>query len=82
MKHKRGRNCDACCCSGPFPCDKPGCEGWVHQEVVDEVQVTEDDWEWVHNYRCDTCNFINYVVDYNKIEFENDGETIASPFRK
>lgn len=72
MKHVKGKDCKTCCCRGPSKCYEPGCNGWVHQEVADEVQVDENDWEWVHNYKCDTCGKENYYDDdYSfKIEFE------------
>lgn len=64
--HVRGdTGCKECCCGGPEKCDRKECDGLVHKEVSDEVEIDgEDGWEWVHSYKCDKC-------DYEQL-FEND----------
>jgi len=68
--HVKGGNCKVCCCSGPTKCDEPGCVGFVHQDVVDEIEYLEDDWVWMHNYKCDTCGKESYFDREHEVRFE------------
>lgn len=68
--HTKGPDCKICCCSGATKCEEPGCEGWVHQKVVDEIEYGEDDWTWVHNYKCDTCGYKSYFYEDQEVEIE------------
>lgn len=71
FKHTRGANCKVCCCSGPDKCKEKDCSGFVHQNVVDEAEYADGDWDWVHNYKCDTCEFKKYYMDDLEVEFDN-----------
>ncbi len=69
-KHKRGDvNCQTCCCSGPEPCEQDGCDGLMHQDVVDEIEYG-DDWSWVHNRKCDKCGHQEYFYDEPRLEVQ------------
>lgn len=68
-KHIKGKKCKSCCCSGPKRCSRKDCKGHVHQDVVDEVYDGEDSY-WVHNYKCDTCDFVDYSEPSLKVVFE------------
>ena len=69
--HTRGGECDQCCCKNPTPCRyTEGCKGFVHLTVADEVRMGDNDWEWIHNFRCDTCLYKDYMYEYQDYEIE------------
>lgn len=74
-KHTKGKDCKTCCCSGATKCSEPGCDGWVHQDVVDEIEYGDGDWTWMHNYKCDTCGTTSYFNDEPGYEVEFEEET-------
>lgn len=48
-------DCRVCCSDvAPKPCEEDGCNGIVHAAVTDEWW-TDDDYGWIHEYRCDLC---------------------------
>jgi len=64
--HTKGLICVSCCCGAPLKCDETkNCIGLLHQYVV------EDDPEdgWIHNIRCDVCDYHYTYLDSKKIEF-------------
>lgn len=71
-KHTKGSDCNSCCCSRPTACEEKDCKGFVHLEVVDEMTYDDGDWAWIHNYKCDTCEYKEYPEPQFPIEFENE----------
>ena len=53
MAHSRGNVCTDCCCGGPIKCKEENCNGFIHLEVKDEVQVAESNWIDELNARID-----------------------------
>lgn len=68
-KHARGQECKTCCCARPQKCEEEGCDGFVHRDVVDEIEYGEDDWAWIHNFRCDKCDYKEYPEKDAPVEF-------------
>lgn len=63
MAHIRGnKHCPDCCC-GTSKCNQGDCDGIAHMSVVDEVQYSDDEWEWVHDFKCDKCGFYTSYGD-------------------
>lgn len=56
-KHTRGKECDACCCNGPY--FHEGCSGFVHEKLVDDTPEEG----YVHIYRCEKCDWNNIYMD-------------------